>query len=430
MKSEDDDSRAKRQRMSPTPAATVHNLLSADLWCDIADFLPKTSRALLAVALTAPPASFRESGWKGQPNAVSRAIISSVKDGLYTGGQMPFETLLDELCEEALGEIGAAGPRRKLRPHGCDFRTLLQSQLKEYYNYQGFNSKQIAACIEDIPLASFSNEQIKDLNDQTKWQVLDFIDIPVSLASRLTDDDIGAVLICIDAEKKLERLSLTHCFNVVGTGLEPLRSSLCLEELDLRLHRRFETPMAECGEELVLFREIELSEGAVCDIVRSVLCHLGGSQFKRLHYPFEWYDVCNQFNNCCELSHYYEDQLMRSRTMMEFLQEHDAAVLNKHTCCVYFGYDSKDDFCSSFAFDDDDIDVHCISCDEVTFAVCSHCDEILCVQCADGSECEDCEKIYCEPCQMNGFDVKVYDEDFDHSYCPECRTSLLIVRRV
>ena len=103
--------------------ATVGNL-SADIWCDIADFLPKTSRALLAVAMTAPPASFRESGWKRQPNAVSKAIISSVKDGLYTGGQMPYDTLLDELCEEAQREtrgVRSFVPEKAEEMYGISF---------------------------------------------------------------------------------------------------------------------------------------------------------------------------------------------------------------------------------------------------------------------------------------------------------------------
>ena len=63
------------------------------MWCDVADFLSKTSRALLVVALTAPPASFRESGWKGQPNAVSRAIIAKTKTGVLTDE-------VDGLCGE------------------------------------------------------------------------------------------------------------------------------------------------------------------------------------------------------------------------------------------------------------------------------------------------------------------------------------------
>jgi hypothetical protein len=82
----------KRQRTSTFPFTATANDLPSTAWCQIADFLPhKTSRALLAVALTAPPASFRDSGWKGQPSAVSTAIISSTKSGAS------FEVILKEL---------------------------------------------------------------------------------------------------------------------------------------------------------------------------------------------------------------------------------------------------------------------------------------------------------------------------------------------
>ena len=88
----------KRRRLSrrplfipPVPTADE---IPVEQWKIIADFLPKTSRILLAVALTAPPASFRESGWKGQPNAVSKAIISIERCG-YS-----FDTLLDEFVRK------------------------------------------------------------------------------------------------------------------------------------------------------------------------------------------------------------------------------------------------------------------------------------------------------------------------------------------
>eukprot|EP00984_Skeletonema_dohrnii_P016511 scaffold7349_cov129-Skeletonema_dohrnii-CCMP3373.AAC.16 len=238
----------KRQRTSPHTPLTVNDL-SADLWCGIADFLPKTSRALLAVALTAPPASFRESGWKGQPNAVSKAIVSSATDKVF------FETLLDELCEEARGETDADGNRRCIKgqataqQHDRQFREFLSEQLNKYYN--------------------------------SAWKNLDFVDIPVSLASRLTDDDLGAVLLCIDAKSNLERLNLTHCFNIVGQGLEPLRASNVLEKIDLGLYRQFETP--RCGSPIRFsFREVKLSEGPVCDILDSILSGEGGNSLRRL----------------------------------------------------------------------------------------------------------------------------------------------------
>ena len=113
----------KRQRTSPHTPITVNDLLSADLWCGIADFLPKTSRALLAVALTAPPASFRESGWKGQPNAVSTAIISAAKDGVF------FDTLLDELCEEERVGVEIKRKRHGSKSWGANVITTLISHI-------------------------------------------------------------------------------------------------------------------------------------------------------------------------------------------------------------------------------------------------------------------------------------------------------------
>ena len=238
--------------MSPTATTTV-NHLSADLWCDIADFLPKTSRALLAVALTAPPASFRESGWKGQSNAISRAIIAKAKSGVLT------DTILDELCEEEEGRLngGKHFPKRIIyRRHNSsrfNFRESLAEQIKQYYD--------------------------------SEWEMMDFVDIPKSLASRLSDNDVGAVLVCIGAVNNLKRLKLTNCVNVVGTCLDPLRRSKVLEYLDLELVRQFERPCSgnrlnSVGRE---FNETKLVEWPVLDVLDDILS-LDGNSLKRLQY--------------------------------------------------------------------------------------------------------------------------------------------------
>lgn len=49
----------------------------------IADYLPKTSRALFAVALTAPSSSFFTSCWEGKICDASKAIISSTRPSRY-----------------------------------------------------------------------------------------------------------------------------------------------------------------------------------------------------------------------------------------------------------------------------------------------------------------------------------------------------------
>lgn len=55
------------------------------------------------------------------------------------------------------------------------------------------------------------------------------------MESRLTDDDIGAILVCIDAKNHLKRLKLRDNFSFVGRGLQPLCGSNVLEALDLGL---------------------------------------------------------------------------------------------------------------------------------------------------------------------------------------------------
>ena len=71
--------------------------------------------------------------------------------------------------------------------------------------------------------------------------------------------DLRAMLVCIDAKNNLKRLNLTHCFGIVGTGLEPLRGSTVLEKLDLGLVCQMEMPQA--------FNDMQLSEEVIYDIL-------------------------------------------------------------------------------------------------------------------------------------------------------------------
>ena len=70
----------KRRRTDDDTTTNHLTHLPSDQLVNIADYLSKTSRALFAVALTAPSSSFRKLGWRVEPNALhatSRAIISS-----------------------------------------------------------------------------------------------------------------------------------------------------------------------------------------------------------------------------------------------------------------------------------------------------------------------------------------------------------------
>ena len=140
----------------------------------IADYLPKTSRALFAVALTAPSSSFRAVGWgRGELSTGTKAII-----GRYS-------------VPSRLAVSGLNHPWSK-------------KNIEEYY--------------------------------ASNWEILNFIDLDDAHAKKLTDDELGALLVCIDAKKKLKKLilpwSVLFGSLIVGHGLEPLRGSRALEEVD------------------------------------------------------------------------------------------------------------------------------------------------------------------------------------------------------
>eukprot|EP00584_Thalassiosira_punctigera_P010544 CAMPEP_0172532002 /NCGR_PEP_ID=MMETSP1067-20121228/5210_1 /TAXON_ID=265564 ORGANISM="Thalassiosira punctigera, Strain Tpunct2005C2" /NCGR_SAMPLE_ID=MMETSP1067 /ASSEMBLY_ACC=CAM_ASM_000444 /LENGTH=266 /DNA_ID=CAMNT_0013316461 /DNA_START=137 /DNA_END=934 /DNA_ORIENTATION=+ len=67
----------------------------------------------------------------------------------------------------------------------------------------------------------------------SSWDSLDFEDIEKKVAKKLDDDDLFAVLACIDAKNTLKKLKTSGCVNTMGRGLSPLSGSVVLEQLDL-----------------------------------------------------------------------------------------------------------------------------------------------------------------------------------------------------
>ena len=147
------------------------------------------------------------------------------------------------------------------------------------------------------------------------WEILDFVDIPKALASRLTDGDLAAILLCIDAKNNLNRLNLTHCFGIVGQGLEPLRESKVLEKLDLGLVRQIEVPQ--------IFTDAQISDEIVCAILNGILS-VEGNTFKRLYVP--WFGAFGNINP--------------SERLLQFVGSHDLAFMNEKNRCAYFGSDN------------------------------------------------------------------------------------------
>ena len=177
---------SKRRRTLPSAGGEegLHTLQLTDLSNDqliaIADYLPKTSRAIFAVALTAPLSSWRDTNWTGMPCEASRAIIESTKpmsvkfERTYVGYSYLSDT------------------------------TTRRNAMRNYYE---------ATC---------------------PWSILDFVDLEDNLACKITDEELSAILVCINAKATLKKMILSNrCNKLTGIGLEPLRGSVVLEEIDI-----------------------------------------------------------------------------------------------------------------------------------------------------------------------------------------------------
>ncbi|KAL9184907.1 hypothetical protein ACHAXT_002684 [Thalassiosira profunda] len=113
-----------------------------------------------------------------------------------------------------------------------------------------------------------------------RWEELDFEEVEKELASKLTDDDVAAMLICIDAKTNLRKLKLSGCVNISGSGLEPLRQSVVLEHADLSLVGQHEKPNV---------RPLPMLEvGVVCDVLQSIVRLGGNNSLKLLTLPKMW----------------------------------------------------------------------------------------------------------------------------------------------
>lgn len=130
----------------------------------------------------------------------------------------------------------------------------------------------------------FMQEELSDnskaILSSLEWDLLDFEDIEKSLAVKLTDDDLHAVLKwCISAHGVLKKLKLTGCINITGCSLEPLRRSTVIEQMDLSLSKQFESPRSNV--------ESKISEEVVIPILDSIIS-ANGSSLKYLLLPICW----------------------------------------------------------------------------------------------------------------------------------------------
>ena len=163
-------------------------------------------------------------------------------------------------------------------------------------SYLAKPSVALFAIVNSRPSTQASNAIISSID----WSVLDFGDIEKGLAAKLSDNDIEKVLESIGAVNNLQILKLAGCVNITGSGLDMLRSSIAIQQIDMSLVGKHEAPLIE--------PEPSLSEDIVIPIVDGIISR--GSSLKQLELPKKW-------------------RSEQSTYMIEFIERYDEYLRNQ-----------------------------------------------------------------------------------------------------
>lgn len=233
----------------------------------------------------------------------------------------------------------------------------------------------------------------------SQWDILDFEDTERKLVNKLTDNDINAILKCINAKYTLKKIKLCGCVKITGIGLNPLRGSVVLEQIDLSLIEKHDNPNNDL--------KSEISEESIVAVLNSIIS-ADGCSLKHITFPPEWRggnaysesESLNQFRQRYNIL-YDRRRLNCSKCNAEISNiewmTSGSRMFHNNVC-----YDCLKPFC------DDCTDE---GGDEVNKVLkfCGRCDKDLCVDCVPRTECtnSDCDNNMCSGCA-------------ERSHCQQC----------
>ena len=263
-------------------------------------------------------------------------------------------------------------------------------------------SRAILAVAFSAPSTSWQNDnsihQLSDIStaivSASQWDILDFEDVDKDLAMELSDDDISAVLKCINAQDVLKRLKLCGCLSVNGYCLQPLKGSVVLELLDLSFVGRNEEveiprytdPKSSCWESVVI------------PILDSII-GLAGCSLTFVIFPNNWSTI-EQYTHgqgYCSLLKDFRgryNQLFNNRGLKcakcnTSLNGYDWLTDDKRVWQNNICYDCLKPFCGD-----------CMAPgDKNTFLdFCDCCEKDYCADCTPIDWCQSCNENRCKGC--------------------------------
>jgi hypothetical protein len=316
-----------------------------------------------------------------------------------------------------------------------------------------------AVALSDGGLTSKPSPSSKAIISTKSRATIDFGDNnDVALVEKLTDDDLVAILQCIDAPRHVKQLRLTSCKSIVGHGLSPLRHSTVLEQVDFSIVEANSEEADTVG---------KLSLDAVLPILRDII-NQEGSSFKQLQLPKLWRQEqdgrltaflvgYNEFLNArnsrsshpdtCKSASNHAFVWVPTRESKYGLQSLTCYECNEHLCAKPQENDYKNlcakcekTFCRECVPSE-----ACEECKETTCHSCTHigtcqdCKRVTCIHCLPVLECPCCHGIRCDDCGPMMFcslcnssntncegcpAEKLYVESCDfceENFCSECR---------
>ena len=276
------------------------------------------------------------------------------------------------------------------KPSRAIFAAALTAQSSSWQTNENDN------CVpSDLSKAILSSNHVD-------WETLDFEDIGENLAGRLDDNDMHAILTCIDAKHVLKKLKLAGCKRINGSGLQPLTGSSVLELINLSTVGRNKKHREPTTIDPVL-----ISQEAVLPILDSIIASDGC--LKYIMFPISWSG--REPTNSMEAFRLRYDQFFYNRGLgcttcaSRFSEEN--SWLTFYTGRTYQNnicYDCLRPFCLGCRF---------ANADDQLLRLCEYCGREYCNDCVPVKRCAGCTKYTCSGCG------EICDK-CDKTWCKDC----------
>jgi len=347
--------------------------------------------------------------------------------------------------------------RRPTAPDTLNISDLPVGILVDIAAYLANPSKALLAVAFSAPSSSWRNNDLMHrlspistaIVSAQQWDILDIEDIEKELANKLMDDDIYAVLKCISARDVLKRLKLCGCIYITGIGLNPLRGSVVLEQIDLSLLKRYEEHRHYKRTEEVL-----ISQRVVLPILETIFAS-DECSLKYIAFPSKWRTKRDGVISPAMVQFWTRySNMFRSRmlnctqcnvSMREYESWGGDGIYHNHIC-----YDCLKPFCGECRSNEgrDNFLSYCETCNKdycqdcVPFVECSNggcyegcrgCIEKYLTACDDCNEkfckdehvqtCNVCNKTRCSECVgylQCGGSRTLNDNQCGKAHCAEC----------